>query len=105
AALIGSLLAAVGVTILASSLVRRWLIRPLEALQRAASGAAGPGPIAEVPRTGPEELQQVGDAIDTMQLELSSQRDEAIRSRESLEQSAAVAIRLGEELAHELGDF
>ena len=105
AALVVSLVGAIAVTLVASTLIRRWLIWPLDHLTRAASGAASVGPLAEVPREGPEELQQVGDAIDAMQRQLSSQRDDAIRARESLEQSAAVAIRLREELAHELGDF
>ena len=54
---------------------------------------------------GPPELKQVAVAVDEMQRTISQQRDDAIRAREAIEQSAILAVQVRSELASDLGDY
>ena len=54
---------------------------------------------------GPPELRQVATAVDEMQRTISQQRDDAIRAREAIEQSAILALQVRSELAGDLGDY
>ena len=99
-----TVLGALIVTAVAAYLVRRWLIRPLaqitSAVRRAESGAeTSIGPV------GPPELRQVALAVDDMQRTISHQRDDAIRAREAIEQSAILAVQVRSELTSDLGDY
>ncbi len=99
-----TVLGALIVTAVAAYLVRRWLIRPLaqitSAVRRAESGAeTSIGPV------GPPELRQVARAVDDMQRTISHQRDDAIRAREAIEQSAILAVQVRSELTSDLGDY
>ena len=99
-----TVLGALIVTAVAAYLVHRWLTRPLaqitSAVRRAEAGAETTiGPV------GPPELRQVARAVDDMQRTISNQRDDAIRARESIEQSAILAVQVRSELTSDLGDY
>ncbi len=92
------------VTAAAAYFVRRWLTRPLSQIT-AAIRSAGAGSESIVGPVGPPELRQVALAVDDMQRTISHQRDDAIRAREAIEQSAMLAVQVRSELTSDLGDY
>ena len=54
---------------------------------------------------GPPELRQVATAVDEMQRTIRQQRDDAIRAREAIEQSAILAVQVRSALTSDLGDY
>jgi CHASE3 domain sensor protein len=92
------------VTAIAAFLIRRWLMVPLASLTGAVRRIRSGLPAAVTPQ-GPPELRQVAIAVDEMQRTINQQRDDAIRAREAIEQSAILAVQVRSELASDLGDF
>ena len=92
------------VTAIAAVLVRRWIMVPLASLTAAVRRIRSGLPAAVTPQ-GPPELRQVATAVDEMQRTITQQRDDAIRAREAIEQSAILAVQVRSELAGDLGDY
>ncbi len=92
------------VTAIAAFLVRRWLMVPLASITTAVRHVRNGEPATLTPQ-GPPELKQVAVAVDEMQRTISQQRDDAIRAREAIEQSAMLAVQVRSELASDLGDY
>jgi CHASE3 domain sensor protein len=91
-------------TALAASLFRRWVTRPLAEISRAARSLSIDD-TTQLPHFDAPELQDVSDAVGSLQRSLSSARDDAIAALRGLEQSAVLAIQVRSELADELGDM
>jgi serine phosphatase RsbU (regulator of sigma subunit)/CHASE3 domain sensor protein len=91
-------------TALAASLFRRWVTRPLAEISGAAR-SLGVDETTPLPHFDAPELEDVRDAIESLQRSLESARDEAIAALHGLEQSAVLAIQVRSELADELGDM
>jgi serine phosphatase RsbU (regulator of sigma subunit)/CHASE3 domain sensor protein len=91
--------------VIAGWLIRRWVTRPVERLaeevRRVRTGALD-SPI-EIP--GPPELASLALDIDAMRGRIRQQLVESERSREAVEQSAAVVLTLRSELEPVLGDL
>ena len=85
-------------------LIRRWLMVPLSSIT-AAVRRIRLGEAASLTPTGPPELRQVATAVDDMQRTIGQQRDDAIRAREAIEQSAILAVQVRSELTSDLGDY
>lgn len=102
--LVASALTAVAGTALATVLFRRWIIRPVARISAAARALAHDD-AADLPDTETPELQEVTDAIRSLQQSLVAARDEALRAFEALEQSAVLALQVRSELADEIGDM
>ena len=103
-AFVVTVLMALAVTAVAAVLVRRWIMVPLASLTAAVRRIRSGLPAAVTPQ-GPPELRQVATAVDEMQRTISQQRDDAIRAREAIEQSAILALQVRSELAGDLGDY
>jgi sigma-B regulation protein RsbU (phosphoserine phosphatase) len=97
-----AVLAVVGILI-AAWLIRRWVERPLEALtaevRRVRAGSLD-SPITQV---GPPELADLALDIDAMRGRIRQQLLESERSREAVEQSAAVVLTLRSNLESDIG--
>ena len=104
AVLFASALAAILGTALAASLFRRWVTRPLAQISSAAR-ALSVDDTAPLPHFDAPELEDVSDAVGSLQRSLKSARDEAVAALHGLEQSAVLAIQVRSELADELGDM
>jgi serine phosphatase RsbU (regulator of sigma subunit)/CHASE3 domain sensor protein len=96
-------LAAIG-AVVAGWLIRRWVTRPIDRLvddvRRVREGALD-APIAS---DGPPELAELARDVDAMRSAIRQQLVEAERSREAVEQSAAVVLTLRSQLEPEVGD-
>jgi CHASE3 domain sensor protein len=92
--------AALGCTVLAIWLFRRWVTKPLAEISSAARAITG-GQLAAMPTFDTAEFGDVADAIESMQRALVDERDRAIRAYEGLEQSAVLALQVRSELAEE----
>jgi len=94
----------VALTAVSAWLLQRWVVRPLAVITDATNKARldDSGPIRAV---GPPELRAVAAAIDQMQLTIRQQRDTAVNAREVFEQNAVLALRLSDELAHDVGEY
>jgi sigma-B regulation protein RsbU (phosphoserine phosphatase) len=92
--------AALGCTVLAIWLFRRWVTKPLAEISSAARAITG-GQRAAMPTFDTTEFGDVADAIESMQRSLVDERDRAIRAYEGLEQSAVLALQVRSELAEE----
>jgi serine phosphatase RsbU (regulator of sigma subunit) len=99
-----SVAAAALVTVVAAWLVRRWVNQPLKRLA-AAAGQVRRGERVSIDRTGPSDVAAVARAVDEMQRTIIAQRDQAVRAREAIEQSAVLAVQVRSELEGDLGDF
>jgi sigma-B regulation protein RsbU (phosphoserine phosphatase) len=92
------------VTAVAAFLIRRWLMVPLSSITAAVRRIRA-GEDAELTPHGPPELRQVATAVDEMQRTIRQQRDDAIRAREAIEQSAILAVQVRSALTSDLGDY
>ena len=89
---------ALATTLLAAFLVRRWVTRPLERLARAVRNARA-GKIGVITPQGPPEIADLARDVDAMRLQMNRALFDAVRARETIEQSAAVVLQLRSELA------
>ena len=103
AVLIASAVAAFVALALVATLFRRWVTQPLAAIS-ASARALSIDDKQELPDFDSKELQDVVDAIRTMQGSLARERDKAVTAYRALEQSAVLAVHVRSELADELGD-
>jgi CHASE3 domain sensor protein len=95
---------AVVFTVVFGWLVRRWFTQPLAEIA-AATREVSAGRPAHFPERGSTEILEVSRAVNDMQRTIVAQRDAAVRAREAIEQSAALALQMRSELAHELGSY
>lgn len=95
---------AISGTALAAMLFRRWVIQPLHQVGTAARALAEDD-TAPLPRFDSPELQDVSDAVASLQRSLASARDDAVAALAGLEQSAVLALQVRTELADEIGSM
>jgi sigma-B regulation protein RsbU (phosphoserine phosphatase) len=91
-------------TLFAAFLVRRWVTRPLDRVARAVRSARS-GEVGVIPPHGPPEIADLARDVDTMRLQMNRALYDAVRTRETIEQSASVVLTLRSELAADLGDL
>ena len=91
-------------TAFAATLFRRWVTRPLAQIS-AGARALSIDDTTRLPHFDAPELQDVSDAVESLQRALTAARDEAIAALHGLEQSAVLAIQVRSELADELGEI
>lgn len=84
-------------------LFRRWITQPLAQIGQSAR-ALSSDETQRLPDFESAELQDVVDAIRTLQVSLARERDRAVTAYRGLEQSAVLAIHVRSELADEIGD-
>jgi serine phosphatase RsbU (regulator of sigma subunit)/CHASE3 domain sensor protein len=91
--------------VLAGWLIRRWVTRPIDGLaqevRRVRSGALD----SAIQITGPPELSSLARDVDAMRGRIRQQLVESERSRQAVEQSAAVVLTLRSELEPVVGDI
>lgn len=91
-------------TVLAALLVRRWVTRPIERLGRAVRGARS-GNVGVIPPHGPPEIADLARDVDNMRLQMNRALYDAVRARETIEQSASVVLQLRSELESGVQDL
>jgi serine phosphatase RsbU (regulator of sigma subunit) len=91
-------------TIVAALLVRGWVTRPLHRVGRAVRSARA-GKVGVVPPHGPPEIADLARDVDTMRLQMNRALYDAVRARETIEQSASVVLMLRSELAADVEDL
>lgn len=91
-------------TLVAAVLVRRWVTRPLDRVARAVRSART-GKVGVVPPHGPPEIADLARDVDTMRLQMNRALYDALRARETIEQSASVVLMLRSELAADVEDL
>lgn len=91
-------------TLVAAWLVRRWVTRPLDRVGRAVRSARS-GHVGVIPPHGPPEIADLARDVDTMRLQMNRALYDAVRARETIEQSASVVLTLRSELAADIGDL
>ena len=91
-------------TLVAAFLVRRWVTRPLDRVGRAVRSARA-GKVGVVPPHGPPEIADLARDVDTMRLQMNRALYDALRARETIEQSASVVLMLRSELGADVEDL
>jgi serine phosphatase RsbU (regulator of sigma subunit)/CHASE3 domain sensor protein len=103
AVLVASAVAAFAAIALITVLFRRWITQPLAEIGESAR-ALSSDETQKLPDFDSAELQEVVDAIRTLQDSLARERDRAVTAYRALEQSAVLALHVRSELADEIGD-
>ncbi len=101
--LVAAAIAAFVAIALIAVLLRRWITQPLERIG-ASARALSSDETVRLPDFESAELQDVVDAIRTLQVSLALERDRAVTAYRALEQSAVLAVHVRSELADEIGD-
>jgi serine phosphatase RsbU (regulator of sigma subunit) len=89
---------ALATTLAAAFLIRRWVTRPIERLARAVRNARA-GKVGVIAPQGPTEIADLARDVDAMRLQMNRALYDAVRARETIEQSASVVLQLRSELA------
>jgi serine phosphatase RsbU (regulator of sigma subunit) len=89
---------ALATTLAGAFLVRRWVTRPVERLARAVRNARA-GKVGVIAPQGPPEIADLARDVDAMRLQMNRALFDAVRARETIEQSASVVLQLRSELA------
>jgi serine phosphatase RsbU (regulator of sigma subunit) len=98
-ATIGTVLGlAFATTLAAAFLTRRWVTRPIDRLARAVRSART-GKVGVIAPQGPPEIADLARDVDAMRLQMNRALYDAVRARETIEQSASVVFQLRSELA------
>jgi serine phosphatase RsbU (regulator of sigma subunit)/CHASE3 domain sensor protein len=90
---------------IASRLLTRWVLHPIDEMGSAVERIRSGDLAATVPILGPPDVAELGQRVDDMRRTISAQRDRELRARESVEQSALLAIRVRNELAADIGEL
>jgi sigma-B regulation protein RsbU (phosphoserine phosphatase) len=102
---VATLFVAIGGVVVAAFLIRRWVTDPIDRfahdVRRVRSGSID----APIRIEGPPELASLAGDVDAMRGHIHEQLREAERSREAVEQSAAVVLTLRSELEPVVGDI
>ena len=80
-------------TLAAVFLIRRWVTRPIERLARAVRNARA-GKVGVISPQGPPEIADLARDVDAMRLQMNRALYDAVRARETIEQSASVVLQL-----------
>ena len=99
-----SAITAIAGTAIAAMLFRRWVIQPLHRVGVAARSLAEDDTYP-LPEFDSPELQDVSDAVGSLQHALKSARDDAVAAFSGLEQSAVLALQVRTQLADEIGQM
>ncbi len=91
-------------TLAAAFLIRRWVTRPIERLARAVRSARS-GKVGVIAPQGPPEIADLARDVDAMRLQMNRALYDAVRARETIEQSASVVLQLRSELATGVEDL
>lgn len=102
--LFSSAVTAIAGTALAAVLFRRWVIQPLHQVGVAARALARDDTYP-LPEFDSPELQDVSDAVGSLQQALKTARDDAVAAYHGLEQSAVLALQVRTQLADEIGQM
>lgn len=102
--LFSSAITAIAGTALAAVLFRRWVIQPLHQVGQAARALARDDSYP-LPAFDSPELQDVSDAVGSLQHALKTARDDAVAAYHGLEQSAVLALQVRTQLADEIGQM
>jgi sigma-B regulation protein RsbU (phosphoserine phosphatase) len=89
---------ALATTLAAVVLVRRWVTRPVDRLARAVRNART-GKVGVIAPQGPPEIADLARDVDAMRVQMNRALFDAVRARETIEQSASVVLQLRSELA------
>jgi sigma-B regulation protein RsbU (phosphoserine phosphatase) len=102
--LFASAVTAIAGTAFAAVLFRRWVIQPLHQVGVAARALADDDTYP-LPEFDSPELQDVSDAVGSLQRSLRTARDDAVAALRGLEQSAVLALQVRTQLADEIGQM
>ncbi len=91
-------------TLAAAFLIRRWVTRPIDRLARAVRSARS-GKVGVIAPQGPPEIADLARDVDAMRLQMNRALYDAVRARETIEQSASVVLQLRSELATGVEDL
>ena len=91
-------------TLAAAFLIRRWVTRPIERLARAVRNARA-GKVGVIAPQGPPEIADLARDVDAMRLQMNRALYDAVRARETIEQSATVVLHLRSELGTGVEDL
>jgi serine phosphatase RsbU (regulator of sigma subunit) len=91
-------------TLAAAVLIRRWVTRPIERLARAVRSART-GKVGVIAPQGPPEIADLARDVDAMRLQMNRALYDAVRARETIEQSASVVLQLRSELGTGIEDL
>jgi serine phosphatase RsbU (regulator of sigma subunit) len=91
-------------TLVAAFLIRRWVTRPIDRLARAVRSART-GQVGVIAPQGPPEIADLARDVDAMRLQMNRALYDAVRARETIEQSASVVLQLRSELATGVEDL
>ena len=90
---------------MAAYLIRRWVTRPIDALAREVRRVRAGSLDSPIEATGPPEFATLALDIDAMRGRIQQQLAESERSRQALEQSAAVVLALRSQLEPDVGEL
>lgn len=85
-------------TLAAAFLIRSWVTRPVDRLARAVRNARV-GKVGVIAPQGPPEIADLARDVDDMRRQMNRALFDAVRARETIEQSASVVLHLRSELA------
>ncbi len=91
--------------VVAGWLIRRWVTRPVDSLANEVRRVRAGSLDSPIRVTGPPELASLASDIDAMRGRIRQQLVESERSRQAVEQSAAVVLTLRSELEPALGEI
>ena len=91
-------------TVVAAFLVRRWVVQPLDRVTEAVRGARE-GELGVIAPTGPPEIAELARGVDAMRLSRNRAMFDALRARETIEQTAPIVMGLRSQLAAEDADL
>jgi sigma-B regulation protein RsbU (phosphoserine phosphatase) len=89
----------------AQLLLQRWVVRPVVGIRSAALDVRSGQFDVHVPVAGAREVAELGEAVRDMRDTIVHQLDDAIRSRQALEQDALVVVELRAHLGPYVGDL
>ena len=78
--LYGGLIAAAALLLSSALLIRRWVLRPLEAITSAVRDVGAGALATTIPSTGPPELARLGTDVEAMRLRMLAEADDARRA-------------------------
>ena len=91
-----------GVTVVA---MRRWITEPLAAITAAARAVRRGDLRRSIPITGPEDVKELGEAVNEMRQRMVAEIDRADRARAAIEQSASIVLQVQAVLTTEPHDI
>jgi len=91
-------------TVAAAFFVRRWVVQPIDQVTEAVRGARE-GELGVIAPAGPPEIAELARGVDAMRLSRNRALFDAVRARETIEQSAPIVMGLRSALAADDADL